>query len=174
MDRIELCNKIIFKFNLLKCLTFKKKYLPYFLMAKEILAQIKLQIEAGKANPAPPVGPALGQRQVNIMDFCKQFNDRTKSMAGLPCPTIIVVYKDKSFDFVVKKPPVTYYIKKIAKVASGSKTAGRGASVAIIKKKDLEEAVKEKMCDLNCYGDIEAGIKMFIGTARSMGIKVEE
>lgn len=143
-------------------------------MAKEVLAQIKLQIEAGKANPAPPVGPALGQRQVNIMDFCKQFNDRTKNMAGLPCPTIITVYKDKSFDFIVKKPPVTYYIKKVAKISSGSKTAGRGGSVAVIKKKDLEASVNEKMCDLNCYGDFDAGLKMFIGTAKSMGIKVEE
>ena len=127
-------------------------------MAKEVLAQIKLQIEAGKANPAPPVGPALGQRQVNIMDFCKQFNDRTKSMVGMPCPTIITVYKDKSFDFVVKQPPAVFF----------------GGAVAVIKKKDLEEVVKSKMNDLNCYGDVEAAVKMFIGTAKSMGIKVEE
>lgn len=140
----------------------------------EVLAQIKLQIEGGKANPAPPVGPALGQRQVNIMDFCKKFNEKTKDCVGLPCPTIITVYKDKSFDFIVKKPPVSYYIKKIAKVSSGSKTAGRGANVATINKKDIEEAVKEKMCDLNCYGDLEAGMRMFVGTARSMGIKVVE
>lgn len=143
-------------------------------MAKEVLAQIKLQIEAGKANPAPPVGPALGQRQVNIMDFCKQFNDRTKSMVGMPCPTIITVYKDKSFDFVVKQPPAVFFIKQVAKISSGSKTAGRGGAVAVIKKKDLEEVVKSKMSDLNCYGDIEAAVKMFIGTAKSMGIKVEE
>ena len=143
-------------------------------MAKEVLALIKLQIEAGKANPAPPVGPALGQRQVNIMEFCKQFNDRTKAMAGLPCPTIITVYKDKSFDFIVKKPPMSYYVKKVAKIQSGSKTAGRGNPVAVVKKADVIEAVKEKICDMNCFEELEAGVKMFIGTAKSMGVKVEE
>lgn len=141
---------------------------------KEVLAQIKLQIEAGKANPAPPVGPALGQRQVNIMDFCKQFNDRTKAMVGLPCPTIITVYKDKSFDFIVKKPPMSYYVKKVAKIQSGSKTAGRGNPVAVVKKSDVIECIKEKICDMNCFGDIEAGYKMFVGSAKSMGVKVEE
>ena len=143
-------------------------------MAKEILAQIKLLIEAGKANPAPPIGSALGQRQVNIMDFCKQFNDRTKADAGLPCPTIITVYKDKSFTFVVKKPPMTYYVKKLAKIQSGSKTPGRGAYVAVVKKSDAVALIKEKMPDLNCFGDVDAALKMFIGSARSMGVKVEE
>lgn len=142
-------------------------------MAKEVLAQIKLQIEGGKANPAPPVGPALGQRQVNIMDFCKKFNDATKSMAGLPCPTIITVYKDKTFDFIVKKPPVSFYIKKYAKVQSGSKTPGRGGSIATIKRDDILEAVKEKMCDMNCFDSIDSALNMFIGSARSMGIKIE-
>jgi large subunit ribosomal protein L11 len=142
-------------------------------MAKEVLAQIKLQIEAGKANPAPPVGPALGQRQVNIMDFCKQFNDRTKAMAGLPCPTVITVYKDKSFDFIVKKPPVSYYIKQIAKISKGSQMPGRGKQM-VIYKEDIIEYAKQKMDDLNCYGNIDSAVSMFIGTAKSMGIKVEQ
>ena len=143
-------------------------------MAKEVLAVIKLQIEAGKATPAPPVGAVLGQRQVNIMEFCKQFNDRTKSSAGLPCPTLITVYKDKSFDFVVKKPPMTYYVKKLAKITSGSKTPGRGGYVATVKKADVIEMIKEKIGDLNCFGDIESAFKMFVGSAKSMGVKVEE
>ena len=143
-------------------------------MAKEVLAVIKLQIEAGKANPAPPIGSALGQRQVNIMEFCKQFNDRTKGSAGLPCPTLITVYKDKSFEFVVKKPPMTYYVKKLAKITSGAKTPGRGNNVAVVKKADVVELMKEKMPDLNCFGDIDAAVKMFTGSARSMGVKVEE
>jgi len=143
-------------------------------MAKEVLAQIKLQIEGGKANPAPPVGPALGQRQVNIMEFCKQFNAATSSMGGLPCPTIITVYKDKSFTFIVKKPPMTYYVKKAAKITSGSKTPGRGGAVATVKKADVLALLQEKVCDLNCFGDIDAAYKMFVGSARSMGVKVEE
>ena len=143
-------------------------------MAKEVLAVIKLQIEAGKANPAPPIGSALGQRQVNIMEFCKQFNERTKNSMGLPCPTLITVYKDKSFDFVVKKPPMTYYVKKLAKITSGSKTPGRGKSVAVVKKADVVELMKEKMPDLNCFGDIDSAVKMFTGSAKSMGVKVEE
>ena len=143
-------------------------------MAKEVLAVIKLQIEAGKANPAPPIGSALGQRQVNIMEFCKQFNDRTKGTPGLPCPTLITVYKDKSFDFVVKKPPMTYYVKKLAKITSGSKTPGRGGSVATVKKVDVVELMKEKIGDLNCFGDIDAAVRMFVGSAKSMGVKVEE
>ena len=141
-------------------------------MAKEVLAQIKLQIEAGKANPAPPVGPALGQRQVNIMDFCKKFNDATKDKMGLPCPTIITVYKDKTFDFIVKQPPMTYYVKKAANIKSGSKTPGRGGSVATVKRADVIKLMQEKMPDLNCFGDIDAAVKMFEGSARSMGVKV--
>ena len=141
-------------------------------MAKEVLTQIKLQIEAGKANPAPPIGSALGQRGVNIMEFCKQFNDRTKANAGLPCPTVITVYKDKSFEFIVKKPPMTYYVKKVAKITSGSKTPGRGGAVATVKKSDVIEFLKEKMDDLNCFGDINSAMNMFIGSARSIGVKV--
>lgn len=143
-------------------------------MSKEVLAYIKLQIEGGKANPAPPVGPALGQKQVNIMEFCKQFNDRTKGVIGKPCPTVITVYKDKSFDFIVKKPPVSYYIKEVAKIKSGSKTPGRGGSVAVIKKSDLVNVVKEKICDMNCFDNIDSAMNMFIGSARSIGIKVED
>ena len=141
---------------------------------KEKLVDIKLLIEAGKATPAPPVGSTLGQKQVNIMDFCKQFNDRTKNMAGLPCPTVITVYKDKSFTFIVKKPPMTYFIKKIAGITSGSKTPGRGEPVCVIKKEKVLEALREKMDDLNCFGDIESAFKMLVGSARSMGIKVVE
>ena len=141
-------------------------------MAKEVLCQIKLQIEAGKANPAPPIGSALGQRGVNIMDFCKKFNDQTKANVGLPCPTIITVYKDKSFDFVVKKPPMTYYVKKIAGITSGSKTTGRVAPVAKVKRADVVKAMEEKMQDLNCFGNIESAVKMFAGSAKSMGVEI--
>ena len=157
-----------------KCLTIKIYQNGWGTMAKEVLAQIKLQIEGGKANPAPPVGPALGQRQVNIMEFCKQFNAATSTVGGLPCPTIITVYKDKSFTFIVKKPPMTYYVKKAAKLTSGSKTPGRGAPVAVVKKADVLVLLQEKVCDLNCFGDIEMAYKMFVGSARSMGVKVEE
>ncbi len=143
-------------------------------MSKKAIAFIKLNIEGGKANPAPPIGSALGQKQVNIMEFCKQFNERTKESIGTPCPTVITVYEDKSFTFVVKKPPVTYYIKKVAKVTSGSKTPGRGGYVASIKKGDIINFVKEKMEDLNCFGNIESAIKMFIGSAKSMGIEIVE
>ena len=165
---------MIFIYKPKKSLTIKKDYFNCLSMAKEILAVIKLQIEGGKANPAPPIGSALGQRQVNIMEFCKQFNDRTKGSVGLPCPTFITVYKDKSFDFVIKKPPMTYYVKKLAKISSGSKTPGRGGSVAVVKMADVKEMIKEKICDLNCFGDIDAAIKMFIGSAKSMGVKVED
>ena len=142
-------------------------------MAKKVIALIKLQIEGGKANPAPPIGSALGQKQVNIMDFCKQFNERTKSNVGLPCPTLITVYEDKSFSFVVKKPPVTYYIKKASKLTSGSKTPGRGGYVASIKKEDIIEMVKEKMEDLNCFGDMDAAMRMCVGSAKSRGIEIK-
>ena len=141
-------------------------------MAKEISGFIKLQIKGGQANPAPPVGPALGQRGVNIMEFCKAFNDKTKSMAGKPVPVEITVYKDKKFDFKIKSPPASYYIKEAVKLKGGSKEPGRNI-VASISKKQLESIAKEKMSDLNAH-DIEEAIKIIAGSARSMGIEVKE
>ena len=141
-------------------------------MAKEISGFIKLQIKGGQANPAPPVGPALGQRGVNIMEFCKAFNDKTKSMAGKPVPVEITVYKDKKFDFKIKSPPASYYIKEAVKLKGGSKEPGRNI-VASISKKQLESIAKEKMNDLNAQ-DIEEAIKIIAGSARSMGIEVKE
>ena len=143
-------------------------------MSKEVVAMLRLQIPGGSATPAPPVGPALGQKQVNIMEFCKQFNDATKDIKGIVVTVVISVYKDKSFSFVVKKPTMTYYVKKLAKITSGSKTPGRGGAIATVKRKDIEELVKEKMPDLNCFGDINAAVKMFEGSARSIGVKVED
>ena len=141
-------------------------------MAKEISGFIKLQIKGGQANPAPPVGPALGQRGVNIMEFCKAFNDKTKSMAGKPVPVEITVYKDKKFDFKIKTPPASFYIKEAVKLKGGSKEPGRNI-VATISKKQLESIAKEKMSDLNAH-DIEEAIKIIAGSARSMGIEVKE
>ena len=139
---------------------------------KEISGYVKLQIKGGQANPAPPVGPALGQRGVNIMEFCKAFNDKTKSMAGKPVPVEITVYKDKKFDFKIKSPPASFYIKEAVKLKGGSKEPGRNI-VASISKKQLESIAKEKMNDLNAY-DIEEAIKIIAGSARSMGIEVKE
>ena len=141
-------------------------------MAKEISGFIKLQIKGGQANPAPPVGPALGQRGVNIMEFCKAFNDKTKSLAGKPVPVEITVYKDKKFDFKIKSPPASFYIKEAVKLKGGSKEPGRNI-VASISKKQLEHIAKEKMNDLNA-NDIEEAIKIIAGSARSMGIEVKE
>ncbi len=141
-------------------------------MAKEISGFIKLQIKGGQANPAPPVGPALGQRGVNIMEFCKAFNDKTKSMAGKPVPVEITVYKDKKFDFKIKSPPASYYIKEAVKLKGGSKEPGRNI-VASISKKQLEEIAKEKMSDLNAH-DISEAVKIIAGSARSMGIEVKD
>ncbi len=141
-------------------------------MAKEISGFIKLQIKGGQANPAPPVGPALGQRGVNIMEFCKAFHDKTKSMAGKPVPVEITVYKDKKFDFKIKSPPASFYIKEAVKLKGGSKEPGRNI-VASISKKQLESIAKEKMNDLNAH-DIEEAIKIIAGSARSMGIEVKE
>ena len=141
-------------------------------MAKEISGFIKLQIKGGQANPAPPVGPALGQRGVNIMEFCKAFNDKTKSMAGKPVPVEIIVYKDKKFDFKIKSPPASYFIKEAVKLKGGSKEPGRNI-VASISKKQLEDIAKEKMNDLNA-NDINEAVKIIAGSARSMGIEVKE
>ena len=141
-------------------------------MAKEILGLIKLQIPAGGANPSPPVGPALGQRGINIMDFCKAFNEKTKSFAGKPVPVIITVYKDKKFDFIIKSPPASHFIKEAVKLKSGSKEPGRNI-VAKISKKQLKEIAEKKMSDLNA-NDIDEAAKIIAGSARSMGIEVVE
>ena len=140
--------------------------------AKELVTQVKLQVPAGSANPAPPVGPALGQRGINIMEFCKAFNEKTKSFAGKPVPVIITVYKDKKFDFVLKSPPASHFIKEAVKLKSGSKEPGRNI-VASISKKQLEEIAKKKMEDLNAH-DLEEASKIIAGSARSMGIEVKE
>ena len=139
---------------------------------KEISGFIKLQIKGGQANPAPPVGPALGQRGVNIMEFCKAFNDKTKSLAGKPVPVEITVYKDKKFDFKIKSPPASFFIREAAKLKSGSKEPGRNI-VASITRKQAEEIAKQKMNDLNAI-DLEQAVKIICGSARSMGIEVKE
>jgi large subunit ribosomal protein L11 len=140
-------------------------------MAKEISGFIKLQIKGGQANPAPPVGPALGQRGINIMEFCKAFNEKTKSMMGKPVPVVITVYKDKKFDFIIKTPPASHYIKEAAKLKSGSKEPGRTVAGSITMKQ-AEEIAKAKMHDLNAF-DIKEATKIICGSARSMGVEVK-
>ena len=139
-------------------------------MAKEIAAFIKLQIKGGAANPSPPVGPALGSKGVNIMDFCKQFNARTQDKAGKVLPVIITVYSDKSFDFVVKQPPVAVQLKEAAKVQKGSAQPNRD-KVGQVTWEQIKEIAKDKMADMNCF-TLEAAMRMVAGTARSMGINV--
>ena len=141
-------------------------------MAKEIGTFIKLQIRGGQANPSPPVGPALGAKGVNIMDFCKQFNGRTQDSPGKVLPVIITVYKDKKFDFIIKSPPASHFIKEAAKLKGGSSEPGRQI-VASITKKQAEEIAKKKMSDLNAY-DLEQAVKIISGSARSMGIEVKD
>ena len=140
-------------------------------MAKEVAAFIKLQIKGGAANPSPPVGPALGSKGVNIMDFCKQFNARTQDKAGKVLPVIITVYSDKSFDFVVKQPPVAIQLKEAAKIKSGSAQPNR-TKVGEVTWEQIEAIAKGKMPDLNCF-TLEAAMRMVAGTARSMGINVK-
>jgi large subunit ribosomal protein L11 len=140
-------------------------------MAKKIQAYVKLQVPAGKANPSPPIGPALGQQGVNIMEFCKQFNAQTQSLeAGMPIPVVITVYADRSFTFVTKTPPASYFLKKAAKIESGAKTTGT-QTVGQVNRKQLEEIAKIKMPDLNC-ASVDAAVKMLAGSARSMGLTV--
>ena len=141
-------------------------------MAKKVTAQIKLQIPGGQANPAPPVGPALGQHGVNIMGFCKEFNAATKSEAGMVIPVVITVYQDKSFTFITKSPPASALLKKAAGIASGSKVPNK-EKVGKVNRKQVMEIVKLKMKDLNATSD-EAAFRMVAGTARSMGIEVNE
>ena len=139
---------------------------------KEVTGFVKLQIKGGQANPAPPVGPALGQRGINIMEFCKAFNEKTKTFMGKPVPVVITVYKDKKFDFIIKSPPASHFIREAAKLKSGSKEPGRNI-VASITKKQAEEIAKQKMNDLNAI-DLEQAVKIITGSARSMGIEVKE
>lgn len=143
-------------------------------MAKKVVGYIKLQIPAGKANPSPPIGPALAQKGLNIMEFCKAFNAKTQQMEpGMPIPVVITAYADKSFTYVMKTPPVTYYIKKAAKITSGSQKTGITAPVAKITMSQVNEIAKAKMQDLNA-NTIEAAAQMIIGSARSMGVEVVE
>ncbi|OGI19070.1 MAG: 50S ribosomal protein L11 [Candidatus Melainabacteria bacterium RIFCSPHIGHO2_02_FULL_34_12] len=138
---------------------------------KKLLTQIKLQIEAGKANPAPPIGPALGQHGVNIMAFCKEYNEKTKDKAGQIIPVVISVYEDRSFTFIMKTPPVSDLIKKKIKIEKGSGVPNR-EKVGKISLKQIEEIAKEKMPDLNAL-EIKAAMNIVMGTARSMGVVVE-
>ena len=140
-------------------------------MAKKIDGYINLQVPAGSANPSPPIGPALGQRGVNIMGFCKEFNARTENMVkGTPLPTVITVYQDKSFTFITKTPPASFFIKEAVKLKSGAKQTGR-ETVGKITRTQLREIATKKMKDLNA-NDVDAAAKIIAGTARSMGVDV--
>jgi len=139
-------------------------------MAKEIGALVKLQIKGGSANPAPPIGPALGAKGVNIMEFCKQFNARTQDKAGKVIPVIITVYKDKSFDFILKNPPVAVSLLEITKVKAGSKESNR-VKVGNVSWAQIREVAEAKMPDLNCFS-IESAMSMVAGTARSLGLSI--
>jgi large subunit ribosomal protein L11 len=141
-------------------------------MAKKLAGKMKLQIPAGQANPSPPVGPALGQRGINIMEFCKAFNAKTQEMEpGAPCPTVITYYQDKSFTMDIKTPPASYFLKKAAKLKSGANTPGR-ATVGTVSVAQVKEIAEAKMKDLNA-NDIDAAMKIVLGSARSMGIEVK-
>ncbi|WCL55624.1 MULTISPECIES: 50S ribosomal protein L11 [Kordiimonadales] len=141
-------------------------------MAKKITGYIKLQVKAGQANPSPPIGPALGQRGVNIMEFCKAFNAKTQGMEpGMPLPTIITVYADRSFTFITKTPPASYFLKRAAKINSGSKAPGRDTA-GTVTRAQLQEIAEAKMVDLSA-NDVDAAIAIIEGSARSMGLKVE-
>ncbi len=141
-------------------------------MAKKLAGKLKLQVKAGQANPSPPVGPALGQRGINIMEFCKAFNARTQELEpGAPCPTVITYYQDKSFTMDIKTPPASYYLKKAAKLQSGSKTPGRDTA-GTVSAAQIREIAEAKMKDLNA-NTIEDAMQIILGSARSMGIEVK-
>ena len=139
-------------------------------MAKEVLGYVKLQVKGGQANPSPPIGPALGSKGLNIMEFCKQFNGRTQDKMGMVLPVVITYYKDKSFDFVIKTPPAAILLKEISKVKTGSAEPNR-KKVGSVSWDQVKQIAETKMPDLNCF-TVEAGMKMIAGTARSMGITV--
>jgi large subunit ribosomal protein L11 len=141
-------------------------------MAKKISGYVKLQVPAGAANPSPPIGPALGQRGLNIMEFCKAFNAKTSQMEkGTPIPVIITAYQDRSFTFEMKQPPVSYFLKKAAKIDKGSQTPGKGGSVGRVTRDQIREIAEKKMADLNC-DTVESAMAMIEGSARSMGMEV--
>jgi large subunit ribosomal protein L11 len=141
-------------------------------MAKKVVGLIKLQVPAGKANPSPPIGPALGQRGLNIMEFVKAFNAATQNLEpGMPIPVVITAYADRSFTFVTKTPPASYFLKQAAGVAKGSPTVSRGSAVGKVTMDQVREIAEKKMADLNA-NDVDAACKMIIGSARSMGIEV--
>jgi large subunit ribosomal protein L11 len=141
-------------------------------MAKKIVGLIKLQVPAGKANPSPPIGPALGQRGLNIMEFCKAFNAATQSLEpGMPIPVVITAYADRSFTFVTKTPPAAYFLKKAAGIEKGAAATGKGSTVGRVTMDQIREIAEQKMQDLNAQ-DIEGACRMLIGSARSMGLEV--
>jgi large subunit ribosomal protein L11 len=141
-------------------------------MAKKIVGLIKLQVPAGKANPSPPIGPALGQRGLNIMEFCKAFNAATQNIdPGIPIPVVITAYGDRSFSFVTKTPPASYFLKRAARIEKGASATGTGTIVGRVTMAQVREIAEKKMEDLNA-NDVEAACKMVIGSARSMGIEV--
>jgi large subunit ribosomal protein L11 len=143
-------------------------------VAKKIVGYIKLQIPAGKANPSPPVGPALGQRGLNIMQFCKDFNAATQGMeVGMPVPVVITAYGDRTFTFITKTPPNTYFLKKAAGITKGSTTTGKGATVGRVTMSQLREIAATKMVHMNA-NDVDGAVRMLIGSARSMGLSVVE
>ena len=142
-------------------------------MAKKVVGQLKLQIPAGKANPSPPVGPALGQRGLNIMEFCKAFNAKTQELEpGAPCPTIITYYADKSFSMEIKTPPASFFLKKVAKIKAGAQMTGK-ETVASVSFGQIKEIAEAKMQDLNAK-DIDGAMKVIMGSARSMGIEIKD
>ena len=141
-------------------------------MAKKITGYVKLQVPAGSANPAPPIGPALGQRGLNIMEFCKAFNAQTAQLEkGMPIPVLITAYQDRSFTFEMKQPPVSYWLKKAAKIDKGSQTPGKGGNVGRVTRDQIREIAEKKMVDLNC-DTVESAMAMIEGSARSMGMEV--
>ena len=141
-------------------------------MAKKITGYLKLQVAAGSATPSPPIGPALGQRGLNIMEFCKAFNAKTAQMEkGTPIPVIITAYQDRSFTFEMKQPPVSYFLKKAAKIDKGSQTPGKGGNVGRVTRDQIREIAEKKMVDLNC-DTVESAMAMIEGSARSMGMEV--
>ena len=143
-------------------------------MAKKVVGIIKLHVPAGKANPSPPIGPALGQRGLNIMEFCKAFNAATQNLEpGMPIPVVITAYSDRSFSFVTKSPPNTYFLKKAAGIEKGSQTTGKGSAVGRVTMAQIREIAEQKMQDLNAK-DIDGACRMLIGSARSMGLDVAE
>jgi large subunit ribosomal protein L11 len=143
-------------------------------MAKKIVGVIKLHVPAGKANPSPPIGPALGQRGLNIMEFCKAFNAATQNLEpGMPVPVVITAYADRSFTFVTKSPPNSYFLKKAAGIEKGSQTTGKGSTVGRVTMAQIREIAQQKMQDLNAK-DIDGACRMLIGSARSMGLDVVE